>query len=891
MNNVILSWKVVDAKGVRPVHTSIDVSNRSDFSKLLFHIESDELEFEGTRLNLDLKARTTYYVQVAVEDEMGDCASAVTTFETGKMNETWAASWISMNPEDEYHPVFKKTFDLESCLSGRLYIAGLGLYEAYLNGAKIGEEYLAPYLNDYIDDVQVQTYDISSYLKQHNTLEVYLGNGWYKGAFGMSGQCAFDQFRLIAELHIRLEDESEQIIVTDDSWVYRNSCVVDSGIYSGEVIDRTVEAVVWKQALVLDGHGIGRLSDRYSLPVVKKMEIPVKEVLKTPKGEYVLDFGQNMTGWVVFNGLLKVGQEVRFEFGEVLQEGNFYNENYRLATGGFTYTSDGKKRLVRPHFTYFGFRYVRVTGMENIRPEDFAAWVLYSDLDETGTFETDHEKLNRLYQNCVWGQRSNFLDIPSDCPQRDERLAWTGDAQIFAPAATYNMDTAAFYRKFMWMMRTAQNHKQGGMPAYVPEGIILCDPAAGWGDAATIIPDVLYTYYHDKAMLKEAYPMMKDWVDYVGREVEKTNGSKYGLWSEGFQFGDWLALDGFSEMEFKGSTPDTYMASMYYYNSLRIVAKASGCLGFSEKDYYEKLAEQQKQALLDEYFSPKGHLTVNTQTAYIIALNFEVYRNQEILIQDFVQQLRKDKYKIRGGFAGSPVMCQVLAKCGLVDLAYHYLLNEDYPGWIYEVNMGATTIWERWNSILPDGRINPTGMNSLNHYSYGSICEFMYKYMAGIRPGEHGFRDAMISPVINPKIKHLKASYDSASGKYEVEWKLLLDGRIYIKVNIPFGCHATLNLPYNDRIVVDLATGVYEETYMPNKDLRCMFGPEAFLSDVFAHPEAEQLVLSEISMAVMYRNSDNAFRQVYDLFDLIPMGVDPQKIGEVVGRLGNLKAW
>lgn len=892
MNEVTVSWKVVEANGTGSVRSIVEVSSFSDFSNIIYQIEEKELACEGTMIDISLEPRKIYYVRVTVEDETGDCASSTTKFETGKRNEGWKANWIGINGDDNCQPVFRKIFDLDEIEVGRLYISGLGLYEAYLNGKKIGEEYLTPYFNDYTENVQIQTYDISAYLEEHNVFEVYLGNGWYKGRFGMIGHCAFDQFCLIAELHIQLQNQTEQVIVTDDSWEYTNSCFINNGIYDGEIIDKTIKTSEWKKAILLDNPKVGKLCDRYSIPVVKKMEIPVKEVINTHNNEWVLDFGQNMAGWVVYSGSIKTGQTIHFAFGEVLQDGNFYNENYRSANGGFQYTSNGEcQELIRPHFTYFGFRYVRVTGIEKIHPDDFKAWVLYSDLDDVGSFETNHEKLNRLYQNCVWGQRSNFVDIPTDCPQRDERLAWTGDAEIFAPTATYNMDTKAFYRKFMWMMRTAQNHHDGGVPSYVPEGVILCDATAGWGDAATIIPDTLYLFYQDQSILKEYYPMMIDWVDYVGIQIEKTSGKKYGLWTDGFQFGDWLALDGFSENEYKGSTPDVYMASMYYYNSLRIVAKAASILKDSQSEMYENLANQQKKVLLDEYFSPNGHLTVNTQTAYILALKFEVYRVRDLLIQDFIQQLRRDKYKIRGGFVGGPIICQVLAECGLIDLAYHYLMNEDYPGWFYQVNMGATTIWERWNSILPNGKINPTGMNSLNHYSYGSVCEFMYKYMAGIKPGEHGFKDAIIEPLINPKVKHVKASYDSISGKYEVEWKLILDGRIYIKVNVPFGCHATLNLPYSDRKILDLSSGVYEETYVPNKDLRCMFGPEAFLSDVFAFPESEQLVLSKIGMADMYRNPDNAFRQVYDLYELIPMGVDPQTISEVVGRLGKLKAW
>lgn len=891
MTHPVLSWKVAETKGQRPVYTSIDVTRHGDDNQILFHTEGADLKWEGTRLDLALSPRTKYDVKIRVQDDCGEEADGDTFFETGKMQEPWTGQWIGTK-NNEIHPVFRQQFSLTDIKSGRLYLVGLGLYEAYLNGEKVGTEYLTPYFNDYSEFVQVQTYDVSMLLKEENTLDIYLGKGWYSARFGMASQCSFQDYRLIAELHVQHEHEEETVIGTDTSWMYVPSPVVSSGIYDGEVLDDRINLAdgVWQTAVSVDAPD-GKLIDRYSLPVVKKQELQVKEVIPGQNGTMILDFGQNMTGWVTFTSCLEKDEQVHFEFGEILQNGEFYNKNYKTATGGFTYISDGTRKLVRPHFTYYGFRYVQISGsVEKIDPAEVTAWVLYSDLDDTGMVETDHEKLNRLFQNCVWGQKSNFLDIPSDCPQRDERLGWTGDAQIFAPAACYNMDARAFYRKFMWMMRTAQKHCNGGVPAYVPESFILCDPAAGWGDAATILPSVLWKYYQNQELLQESYPMMKDWVDYVGTQVEKSCGKRYGLWTEGFQFGDWLALDGFSEQEYKGSTPDEYMASMYYYNSLNLLCQTARILGKEEADAYQELADSQKNCLLDEYFSPKGHLTVNTQTGYILAVQFEVYRDYEVLVSDFVKQLRRDKFKIKGGFAGGPVLCQTLAKCGRGDLAYHFLLNEDYPGWLYEVNQGATTIWERWNSVLPDGTINPMGMNSLNHYAYGSVCEFFYKYMAGIQAGEDGFRSARIEPVVSPLIRHVKAVYDSVSGKYEVEYHLLDSGEIDIRVEVPFGCSACLKLPETEQTVT-LSAGTYRHTYQPDHDVRCMYAAEAFLTDVFKNTEAEALIMEEIRQAVIFRNPDHAFRQVSDLFELIPMGADPQKVGMVVGQLSQIKVY
>jgi alpha-L-rhamnosidase len=320
------------------------------------------------------------------------------------------------------------------------------------------------------------------------------------------------------------------------------------------------------------------------------------------------------------------------------------------------------------------------------------------------------------------------------------------------------------------MMRTEQLKHEGGVPAYVPAGHAFCPIAALWGDAATFIPATLWKYFHSEAELRYAYPMMKDWVDYVSRQIEATSGSTWGLWQNGFQFGDWLALDGKSEQDFKGATPDVYVASMYYCRSLEILAEAAGILGFKDDaDKYGSIRQKQYEFLMDEYFTPHGHLCVNTQAAYIIAMEFDICRDKTVLAEDFKAKLKLDGFRIRAGFAGAPNLCQALSKYGCTDLAYTFLLNEGFPGWLYAVNLGATTVWERWNSLIPDGTVSGTGMNSLNHYSYGSVAEFLYADVLGIRPSSEGFHKAVIAPKPDSRIRHACGSYKSAWGEYSAD--------------------------------------------------------------------------------------------------------------------------
>ncbi len=684
------------------------------------------------------------------------------------------------------------------------------------------------------------------------------------------------------------------IVNTDSTWQYQASPIIESDIYDGEVIDKNF----WEQnenplknAVVLDFDKT-KLVARYSLPVKVKETLPVKEIIKTNAGETVLDFGQNFAGYVSFTADFPAGTKIVLDYGEILQAGNFYNDNYRTAKAQFTYISDGTKENVRPHFTYYGFRYVRVTGWPtDIKPQSFTGNVVYSDLDLTVEFDSSNEKLNRLFKNCLWGQKSNFIDMPTDCPQRDERLGWTGDAQVFAPTASFNMDTRAFYRKYLSDLRVEQQKNGGAIPNYIPNNTNSPGGSSVWGDVATFIPMALYDYFGDKDELEEMYPMMKDWVGFIIKGDEE-HGNQH-LWNFGFHFGDWLAQDGVTPQSMKGGTDDFFVASIYYYASVNKLSKAASILGKEdEAKYYDSLALKIKAAILAEYFSASGRLCIDTQTGYLISLKFGVYKDKEKLLEGFRTRLKKDCYKIKGGFVGAPIMCQTLAENGMADLAYYILFQEGFPGWMHCINLGATTIWERWNSVLDDGTISGTEMNSLNHYSYGSVMEYVYRNIAGINQLEPGFGKVEFRPIINSKLKSARLSYDSISGKYVSKWKVNNDGTVTVRFEVPFNCSATALLPGTDGQTVELQAGVFEKTYQPNVDYRKKYNMNSRLEEMKDDAKAIEILGQDLPIVagiLAGGDPESLSMSLSDLQYMFFWGLNPEMVRSGVKQLLELK--
>ena len=890
-----LSWKVQDTVSVRSVHEKVTVAADPAFSAVLYEREAEKLCAFGEPLLLTPEARTRYYIRVEVRGDAGDSACGETVFETGKRDEPWSGRWIGMQEKDTYHPVFFRTFTLSGIpVSARLYVSGLGVYEACLNGTKTGDELLAPFCNDYETGIQAETYDVTGLLKTgENLLEIYTGNGWYKGRLGYEGRREVygNRFEVVAELHVCLDDGSEQVLSTDETWQYRGSDIESSELYDGEVLNR----LLWKKrenpAKPVVLMPPLRLVDRYSLPVIVKDSLPVQQVLHTPAGETVLDMGQNFTGYMEYTARFPAGTRIVLDHGEILQDGNFYNANYRTARAQMVYVSDGRCERVRAHFTFFGFRYVRVTGWPGeVHAGDMIGRVVYSDLDTSIRFHSSSPKLNRLMQNAFWGQRSNFLDMPTDCPQRDERLGWTGDAQVFSPTACYQMDTRAFYRKFLKDLRADQCRHDGAVANYLPNISGMPGGASVWGDIATFLPMTLYDFYGDRAALEEAYPLMRDWVESILRQ-DHAHGDQR-LWNFGFHFGDWLAQDGVTPQSMKGGTDDHFVASMYYYASAGKLARAAGILGMdADAQRYGSLAEEIRAAILHEYFSPSGRLCIPTQTAYLLCLNFGVYTDRKKLLEGFRTRLEKDCYRIKGGFVGATMMCRVMAENGMSDLAAYILFQEGFPGWMHCVNLGATTIWERWNSVLDDGTISGTEMNSLNHYSYGSVMEYVYRDLAGIQGLEPGFTRVRFAPQPNWRLKEVDCAYDSVSGTYASWWKVNTDGTLSVRFQVPFGCTAQAELPGSGE-TVELSAGVFEKTYMPDVDYRLRYSMESRLDEMREDPEALEILKTDLPNAyALIQSGDAEFlsMSLNELQYLFFRGFNPQMMAEGTKRLLTLK--
>ena len=815
----VFSWIVSGAAGTRQEVARVKISRCEDMTDVVYDSgKRKDISSLGFEADFIPEAVSRYYWEVTVWTDAEEEGSAVSWFETGKMKEPWQAQWIRAPFDKEVHPIFIKEFELDGNIaSARAYITGLGLYELKINGVRVGDEYLTPYYNDYNLWIQYQTYDITSLLTPgSNRVCVMLGNGWYKGRFGFVENMAElygDEMKMLCEIDVKAADGKRTVIGSGPDWDCIPSWIVSSSIYDGEVQDARMRVKNWsKDSLKAAGLCPALPADAPKAPVTERLSLPVKirqrwkkaELLCTPAGETVIDFGQVMTGWVEFDCDLPAGSRVFLQFGELLQNGNFYNENLRTAKEEFTYISDGQKAHVRPHFTFYGFRYMKVEGIDSVRPEDFTACVMYSDLEEVGSLTTSNSKVNRLIENALWSQRGNFVDVPTDCPQRDERMGWTGDAEVFAATASLQMYTPAFYRKFLYDMQLEQQTLGGSVPHVVPDILdqiasILHqegDLAAGscaWGDAATVIPWVSYLYYGDRSLLESQFNNMKMWTDFIKREDDTRCGGRR-LWQCGFHFADWLALDNPVAGSSFGGTEDYYVASAYYYYSASLTAKAAKALGKEEEyQYYHNLAEEVKAAIQKEYFTVTGRIAIPTQTAMAIALYMDLVPEQhrERIVRDLKKRLDDKNIHLDTGFVGTYQLCSALSLNGMADYAYTLLLNEDFPSWLYEVNMGATTIWERWNSVLPDGLVSDTGMNSMNHYAYGSVVEWMYRYMCGINPSEDapGFKKARIEPQTDARFDYAKASYLSASGLYRSEWKR--DGnRTVYTVEVPFDAQA-----------------------------------------------------------------------------------------------------
>lgn len=796
----------------------------------------------------ELKEEQAYRVALKIADNHGNEAEADTSFTTGIFDAAhFRAEMITHDfPKEETAcPVFFCRFELtKEVRSAYLYATAHGVYEAYVNGKKAGDAYMAPGWTDYHKILQYQFYDITEDIKgqQEQLLELVVGNGWYKGIF--SFDCKPDRYgdrtAVWAELHLTYTDGTTEIIATDETWGVRTGQIRYSEIYMGETID-TDEPETWigKVSVVPEEiFSYKVLTPQVNEPVRVAERLAAEKIFTDPQGNVVVDFGQNLTGLVELHIRGRKGQKVMLRHAEVLdQDGSFYTANLRQAKAEDTFILNGEDQVLMPHFTFHGFRYLAVEGIEDPAPEMFTACVMHSDMRKTGDFHCSNEKVNRLQSNISWSVRDNFFDVPTDCPQRDERLGWMGDAQVISWTAAFNRETALFFTKWMRDVSAASSLEQG-VPHLVPD-IQGTYSSAAWSDAAVIIPWVVYQTNGDERILEENWKCMHEWVDYIHNHVNED-----GLWMTNYQYGDWLALDREMGDKSVGATDIYLVANAYYIYVTGLVAKTAHVLGkHGEAAYYEVLREETLKSFREEFHTSRGRIVSETQTGCVLSLYFDLARekDREKILKKLVSNIEDHKNHLTTGFVGTPYLCHALSENGAHDTAALLFMREDLPSWLYAVNMGATTIWERWDGILPDGKLFDPGMNSMNHYANGSIGDWMYRKIGGINQIEAGYHRFYVRPMFVRGIEEARTEFESPYGKIVSHWSCR-DGKIRVEVQVPANTTAVLFLPEKAE-APELGSGTYVYEYDTDtclKELR--FTLDSTLGDILAEPLGLKMV-------------------------------------------------
>lgn len=775
----------------------------------------------------EMKPFTEYEVLVRAVGKTGETAEGKAAFTTGRLGVPWTGRWITdleySFPEKEspVPMVFCRRFKTGRPLK-RAWInsTALGIYELELNGKKVGKDYFAPGFTSYEHQIQYQTYDILEYLEPDNELKVTVAGGWAAGSFNYNrkSHISCDRQAFLCEIRLEHTDGTVEVIPTDRKWqVTEDGPVKMAEWYDGETYDagHGWEHACWRDAGITAARGTPRLLAQYGDPVRAYGETKPVKWETAPSGEVIYDFGQNFAGVISIHIKdAKKGQIVKFRHAEVLAEGELFVKSLRTAKATVTYKCREGEQDYSPRFTYMGFRYV---GMRGIKPEDIevSALVLHSAFDEIGFFECSNPLINRLNENIRWGGRSNFMDIPTDCPQRDEREGWTGDTAVFASTACFNFDMSRFYDKWLLDVKAEQG-KGGGIPMVVPRQGDDAWPVmatACWGDSCILVPWAEYLARGDVALLKRQYPAMKKFLKAAEKwasVIPSISGRRY-IWQMPFHFGDWCAPgENMKQWIKKGK----WVATAYLANSCGIAARIAGILDKPEdEDYFNRLREEVIRSYRKVFTDGKGKLKKEFQTAYVLPLHFGMTEGKETeaMAENLARMIRSNGYKLATGFPSTPYLLFALSDYGYPDVAYKVLLQEECPGWMYEVKAGGTTIWERWDALRPDGTVNignlvngkeekdsDGGMVSFNHYANGAVGDWLYRRVAGIEPVSGGYKSFKVAPVPGGGLDFARAGIRTPYGQLTSEWKLE-GGKFTITVQVPVSTTCMLVMPDGSR--------------------------------------------------------------------------------------------
>ena len=844
------SWKIKGAgNDIMQTAYSIRVATDEKFSSSKIVWQSGKVESEESILQSykgpDLKSGNRYYWQVKIWDNKGKESKWSTTayYEMGLLSQSdWKAKWIEMeNDTIRYSPSphFRKEFlTTKTVATARIYVTSHGFYELQLNGKKVGDQVLTPGWTSYGKRLQYQVYDVTNMLlKGNNAIGAVLGDGWYRGTLAWGNNWAIYGKRLgvLFQLNITYTDGSESMVISDETWKASNDGAIRmNDIYNGETFDATKKLIGWNntgyddknwQHVKIGYYNNVNLIASEGSPIRKIQEIKPVKIFRTPKGKLIADMGQNMVGWLRLKVSGKKGTVVTLRHAEVMDKyGEFYTTNLRVAKCQVIYTLDGTgEESYEPRFTFMGFRFVEISGFPGeLKVDNLTGVVVHSDMAVTGSYECSNPLINQLQHNIQWGQKGNFVDVPTDCPQRDERLGWTGDAQAFCRTAAFNMDVSSFFTK--WFKDITADQKPGGeVPDVIPDILnkqdaLSAQPSSGWGDVSVIAPWTMYLVYGDKDFLINQYQSMKAWVEYIRKKA----GDSY-IWKGGSKYGDWLfyhpPVNNHTEPD--GYTDHDFIATAFYAYSTSILAEAAKALGKTDDaKMYADLFNKIKDVFINEYITKAGRVGTNSQTSFVLALKFNLLpENLRAKAAEFlVNDIKSRNNHLSTGFLGTPYLCHVLSDNGYTDTAYDLLLQETYPSWLYPVKMGATTIWERWDGEKTDSTFQDPGMNSFNHYAYGAIGDWMYRVSAGIETMGPGYKHIILQPHPTGKLTYSRASFESSYGTIASGWERK-DGKVIIKVMIPANTSATIILPAESKDkVTEEGKALSQNVYL--KDIR-----------------------------------------------------------------------